>query len=204
MPSKYHLFIFKLQHLFYGFLSSKTLREKYLLGICAGLCVLFVMIEFVYIPLFDNLRSLRALYEHTQREFMLSSDSFLNAKAIQLEQMQSLRSELQGIEDELSLIKRYFKEQEPPLNPFMLMPQLIEFAKGEHISLASFGAYPEFNTLSIKGRGEFENILSLLSHIESYDFLSIDFLHLKASDIAIMFEMLIVDHRFNPSTLVSP
>ena len=177
----------KAQKFAYNFLSTKTTREKYLICTAISLCIVFVILDFVYMPLFERYRALSTLHTHTQREFILSADSMLSAKNAHLEQMQSLQTELSHLESSLAPIQRYISTQEPPFNPFAFMPVVIDFVKNSNLTL---------NALNIEGTGHFDDMISLLSFIESYPFLSIDFFHLAPRGNAdIAFDMLIVDHR---------
>lgn len=196
MQFKFYVLFMKAQKFAYKFLSTKTTREKYLICTAISLCIVFVILDFVYMPLFERYRALSTLHTHTQREFILSADSMLSAKNAHLEQMQSLQTELSHLESSLAPIQRYISTQEPPFNPFAFMPVVIDFVKNSNLTLTSFTPYQALNALNIEGTGHFDDMISLLSFIESYPFLSIDFFHLAPRGNAdIAFDMLIVDYR---------
>lgn len=193
---QYRAFLTKIQGFIHHFLSTKTRREKYLLLIAISLCVIFIVLDFIYMPLLENYRTLTTLHSHTQKELKLSWDSLHDAKTLHLEQMHSLQAALHNLEDNLKLLGQHFAAQDPLLNPFTLMPTLIEFAKNHNLTLFSLAPYPTLNALSVEGEGSFDDIIALLSHIESHRFLSVDFLHLVPKDNAhIAFHILMIDHR---------
>ncbi|CUU40973.1 MULTISPECIES: hypothetical protein [Helicobacter] len=197
MRFKPHLaYLAQIQKHLYHFLSTKTTREKYLLFTATSLCVIFIMLDFVYMPLFERLSTLRQLHSHTQNEYNLSLDSVYSAKNEHLEQMYSLHSSLEYTKENLALLQEYFDNQEPLLNPYTFMPPLIEFAKTSHLTLFAFTPNPALNALSVEGMGHFDDIVALLAFIESHRFFSIDYMHFTSSrEESIYFSLQIIDYR---------
>lgn len=181
------------------FLSTKTKRERYLLSLALILCMAFVMIEFVYMPLFERFSALQNMHKSAHNELKLSLDSVNHTKMQHLEQTQALQAHIEHINENLALLQSHISPQEPPLNPFSLISQLIAFAKAHSLNLTHFAPYPALNALRIQGVGDFAQFIALLEFIESYPFFSLDTIHLMPKDSAQMgFELLIVDYHLNP------
>lgn len=159
------------------------------------------MLDFIYLPLIEQHRLLSSLHTHTLKEYTLSQDSIHQAHSSRQETLQSQRVRLQNTQDNLSAFAQYADAQEPILNPFALMPNLIEFAKTHHLTLSSFAPYPLLNALNIEGIGHFDDILALLSFIESHSFFSIDTLAFTPQNAQIHFHIAIVDYRLDTGAL---
>ncbi len=183
-------------------LSAKSKREKSFFIAALTLCIVFVMLDFVYMPLIEHNRALKALHTQTLEEFATSSNSLQNVKLLHLEQAQSMDSKRTMLEENLSILKEYMQSQEDYLNPFALMPKLIAFAKTQHLNLSTLTPYPMLDALNIEGMGYFDNLINLLEYIESHRFFSIDSLSLKPfNGREIYFNLLIIDNRLNPQRL---
>ena len=165
-------------------LSTKTKREKILLFIAIMALCVFIMMEFIYLPLLQTQSTLSRIHSHTLNELTLSLDSMQSAKA----QHQQQTNEVQNLSHTTTL--------EPLLNPFALIPSLINFAKNENLTLNAFHPHPTLNALDIEGSGEFWQILNLLSFLENYHFVSLESLELSLQEHnQIHFHLLIMDIR---------
>ncbi|AAP77710.1 hypothetical protein [Helicobacter hepaticus] len=187
-----------IQKAFEHFLATKTTREKYFLAATIVLCVCFIVIDFIYLPLLEKYSALSRLHTHTLKEFALSSDSIQNATSAHLEQSQNIQEKLRITQENIALIQSYLKEntKEPHLNPFALMSELINFAKTHQLSLSSFSPHATLDALGIEGMGSFEEIVALIYFIESHRFFSVDTLSFKPfNDALIHFNIMVIDYR---------
>lgn len=201
MRYKYEAMLFKIQSILHNFLSTKTIREKYLLCIAVILCITFVILDFVYLPLLKHHSELKSLHTNMLQDVVNSPDSMENAKSLQLEQIHSLHSKLHSLEQNLAIIQNYVDTQETHFNPFNTMSSIISFSKERELTLTSFVPYPSLDALSIEGIGDFYEIIALLTYIESHHFLSLETLSLSPKDAQIHFNILIIDHRLNPNKI---
>ncbi len=92
-------------------LSAKSKREKSFFIAALTLCIVFVMLDFVYMPLIEHNRALKALHTQTLEEFATSSNSLQNVKLLHLEQAQSMDSKRTMLEENLSILKEYMQSQ---------------------------------------------------------------------------------------------
>lgn len=185
----------KIQALITRFLSTKTKREKILLLVAVIVLCVFVMMEFIYLPLLQTQSTLLQIHSHSLTEFALSTDSMHSLK----EQQQKQTDEAKILQEQITTLQEMLNHtatQEPLLNPFALIPHLITFAKNENLTLNAFHPHPTLNALDIEGSGEFWQILNLLSFLESHHFLSLESLQLTLQENnQIHFYMLVMDIR---------
>ncbi|WP_233705441.1 hypothetical protein [Helicobacter cinaedi] len=185
----------KITALITQFLSTKTKREKILLFIAIMALCAFIMMEFIYLPLLQTQSTLSRIHNHTLNELTLSLDSMQSAKA----QHQQQTNEVQNLQEEIFSLQQSLSHTttlEPLLNPFTLIPSLINFAKNENLSLNAFHPHPTLNAIDIEGSGEFWQILNLLSFLENYHFVSLESLELSLQEHnQIHFHLLIMDIR---------
>ena len=144
----------KILNLITQFLSTKTKREKILLFIAIMALCAFIMMEFIYLPLLQTQSALCKIHNHTLNELTLSYNSMQSAKA----QHQQQTNEVQNLQEEIASLQQSLSHTttlEPLLNPFTLIPSLINFAKNENLTLNAFYPHPTLNALDIEGSGEF-------------------------------------------------
>ncbi len=167
-----------IQKTFEHFLATKTTREKYFLAATIVLCVCFIVIDFIYLPLLEKYSALSRLHTHTLEEFALSSDSIQNATSAHLEQSQNIQEKLRITQENIAL------------------SELINFAKTHQLSLSSFSPHATLDALGIEGMGSFEEIVALIDFIESHRFFSVDTLSFKPfNDALIHFNIMVIDYR---------
>lgn len=178
------------------YLASKSKREKWLLLSASCLIIIFIMLELVYMPLFTKRQMLQTTLNHTKTELEISKDSMQSTKDKHLAQSQMLEASIKNMQQNITKLKALNLDKTPLLNPFALIPALINFAKAQHISIDTFIPYPKLNALAMQGSGEFSDIIALLKYIESNTFYSIENIALYAKNGAtIGFSVVILDYR---------
>lgn len=187
----------KIQSLITQFLATKTRREKILLFTALMLLFTFIVVEYIYTPLLRTQSTLLHIKQHAITELALASDSLdsvRNQHEIQHSKTQALQARIATLQNRLA----HINTQEPFLNPFDLSAELIAFANSENLTLHAFEPHPLLQAISIEGEGEFWQILSLLSFLESHIFLSIQHIELSPQEHEqIHFSILAMDIRKN-------
>ncbi len=178
------------------FLNNKTPREKILLATASALCILFVMIDFVYLPLVEKYTALSSLYQHTFVEFTQSQDSINHSKQRSKDKIIKLESNL---EKERHLYTQLLNEihtlQGESQDNYALMKNIIKFVETQPLTLSSIKPHHATQSLQIKGAGGFSDIISLLTFIESDPYLSIDYLAFAHTPNQIDFELLLLNEH---------
>ncbi|TLD79975.1 hypothetical protein LS68_009045 [Helicobacter sp. MIT 05-5293] len=178
------------------FLNNKTPREKILLATASALCILFVMIDFVYLPLVEKYTALSSLYQHTFVEFTQSQDSINHSKQRSKDKIIKLETNL---EKERHLYTQLLNEihtlQGESQDNYALMKNIIKFVETQPLTLSSIKPHHATQSLQIKGAGGFSDIISLLTFIESDPYLSIDYLAFAHTPNQIDFELLLLNEH---------
>lgn len=178
------------------FLNNKTPREKILLATASALCMLFVMIDFVYLPLVEKYTALSSLYQHTFVEFTQSQDSINHSKQRSKDKIIKLETNL---EKERHLYTQLLNEihtlQGESQDNYALMKNIIKFVETQPLTLSSIKPHHATQSLQIKGTGGFSDIISLLTFIESDPYLSIDYLAFAHTPNQIDFELLLLNEH---------
>ncbi len=89
----------KIQALITRFLSTKTKREKILLLVAVIVLCVFVVMEFIYLPLLQTQSTLLQIHSHSLAEFALSTDSMHSLK----EQQQKQTDEAKILQEQITL-----------------------------------------------------------------------------------------------------
>ena len=189
------------------FLSQKTRRERLLLALAMGLLAIFVLLDFIYLPLFERLSQLSRLRTHAQSELSHSQALLSVRQDDALRHNLALDESLAATKQHLGLLSAYFEQSlrdEELLSPFALMPRLIALSKQGHFRLTTLQPHAALHALSIKGSGSFEGLKILLEALEAHEFLSLEYLWLRpSSDMSSMdFELLVLDARLLDSEML--
>lgn len=184
-------------HAIQMFLNQKTPREKILLATASILCILFIMIDFVYLPLLEKHTALSSLYQHTFTEFMRSQDSINHSKQRSKDKISELETNLQKHKHlHTQLLNQIHTTQGEFKDNYTLMKNIIKFVETQPLTLSSIKPHHATQSLQIEGRGGFSDIISLLTFIESDPYLSIDYLAFAHTPNQIDFEILLLNEHF--------
>lgn len=184
-------------HTIQMFLNQKTPREKILLATASILCILFIMIDFVYLPLLEKHTALSSLYQHTFTEFMHSQDSINHSKQRSKDKISELETNLQKHKHlHTQLLNQIHTTQGEFKDNYTLMKNIIKFVETQPLTLSLIKPHHPTQSLQIEGRGGFSDIISLLAFIESDPYLSIDYLAFAHTPNQIDFEILLLNEHF--------